>query len=102
MVSFPSHSSIRARPPRVELLPALDVRINLYYFSLGLLKQETALSQKAAFRKLFIVGFSYALHSIGFKKIKGIWASLCTISVSASLQRVERKNRKKSGKLEKS
>lgn len=68
MLSFMSPSSVRAGPHRASLVLAVDVRKDLYYSSLDLLKHTTALSQKAAFQKLFMVCFSCVLQSIGLKK----------------------------------
>ena len=84
---------------RVKLLLALGVRRPLYYSSLSLLKHEIAFSQKATFNKLFIVGFSYVLLSIGLKTQRH-FGFLCTLSMLASLQKAERKSEKKGGKLE--
>lgn len=63
---------------RVKLLLALGDRRDLYYSSLALLKQETALSQKIALEKLFVVGFSYFLPSIGLNKSEASWLFMHT------------------------
>lgn len=82
-------------------------RRDLYYSSLGSLKHETALlphtkkKKKTALRKLLLLVFHMFCIVLSSTNQKPL-GSLCKLSMSASLQRAERKNVQKSGKLENS
>lgn len=77
-------------------------RWDLYYSSLGSLKHETALLQKiTALRKLLLLVFHMFCIVRGSTNQKALGSS-CKLSMSASLQRAERENVQKSGKLENS